>query len=134
GGTHAEGARKVAGGEDHAAATGMADDHRLARDLRAVSLLDGGVEGVAVDVGDAKALDLGMGNDAPAATARAARLDAIGDLAAIPAQLARCRRACDLHDSRACHRGSAEERSPAGIFANRPHWRRPLPDLCVADA
>ena len=46
---HAEGARDVAGGRDHAALA-AADDQRLVGQGRVVALLDGGVEGVAIDV------------------------------------------------------------------------------------
>ena len=51
-GMHAETAHLVAGGGDDAAPAGAADDHRLARELRAVVLLDGRVERVHVDVQD----------------------------------------------------------------------------------
>ena len=85
----AEGAGHVAGRDDDAASAGMADDQRLAGELRPVALLDGGIEGIAIDVGDAEALDLRMGEE-PRAAAPAARLGrAVDDLAAIPAQRAR---------------------------------------------
>ena len=47
---HAEGAGDVAGRRHHAALA-AADDHRLVGDLRIVALLDGGIERVAIDVG-----------------------------------------------------------------------------------
>ena len=49
---HAESADLVARGGDHAAPARAADDHRLARELRPVVLLDGRVERVHVDVQD----------------------------------------------------------------------------------
>ena len=49
---HAETAHLVARGGDDAAPAGAADDHGLARELRAVVLLDGRVERVHVDVQD----------------------------------------------------------------------------------
>ena len=51
-GMHAEAADLVARGGDHAAPAGAADDHRLARELGPVVLLDGRVERVHVDVQD----------------------------------------------------------------------------------
>ena len=51
---HAEGARDVAGGQ-HDAALAAADDHRLVGERGIVALLDGGVEGVAIDMGDRRA-------------------------------------------------------------------------------
>src|SRR5262249_53926677 len=59
GGAHAERARDVAGGE-HDAALAAADDHRLVGERRIVAFLDGGVEGVAIDVGDRQRVDLRM--------------------------------------------------------------------------
>ena len=54
GGATAEFPRDVAGGGDHAAAPGVADDQRLLCQLRPIALLDRGVERIAVDVRDAK--------------------------------------------------------------------------------
>ena len=48
---HAIGAGDVAGGGDHAALA-AADDHRLVGERGIVALLDGGEEGVAIDMGD----------------------------------------------------------------------------------
>ena len=48
----AELARLVARGRHHGARPGAGDDHRLAGQLRAAQQLDGGVERVAVEVGD----------------------------------------------------------------------------------
>ena len=48
---HAVGAREVAAGGDHAPVA-AADDHRDVAQFRAVAFLDGGVEGVAADMGD----------------------------------------------------------------------------------
>ena len=72
---HAEGARHVAGRDDDAASARMTDDQRLAGELRPVALLDGGIEGIAIDVGDAEALDLRM-RQKPRAAASAARFGA----------------------------------------------------------
>ena len=62
----------VAGGADDAAGA-AADDHRQAREFRAVALLDAGEEGVAVDVGDGEVEQVGMRDD-PAGAAERARL------------------------------------------------------------
>ena len=51
---HAVGARDVAGGRDHAALA-AADDDRLVGERGIVALFDGGVERVAIDMGDASA-------------------------------------------------------------------------------
>ena len=52
---HAEGAGDVAGRRDHAALA-AADDDRPVGDLRIVALFDGGVERVAIDMGERRAL------------------------------------------------------------------------------
>ena len=49
---HAESARDIAGGRDDAAPSAAADDQRLVGERRVVALLDRGVEGVAIDMGD----------------------------------------------------------------------------------
>ena len=49
---HAEAAHLIARGGDNAAPAGPADDHRLARKLRPVVLLDRRIERVHVDVQD----------------------------------------------------------------------------------
>jgi hypothetical protein len=56
---HAEGAGDVAGRGDHAASA-AADDHRLGGERWIVALLDRGIEGVAVDVGDGETVELGV--------------------------------------------------------------------------
>ncbi len=72
---HAVDARDVAGGRDDAAFP-AADDHRPVAQLRPVALLDRGVEGVAVDMGERQAIELAMAREprAPAAVAAPAGL------------------------------------------------------------
>ena len=84
------GAMTVACGQSSSAWNiGMADDQRLAGELRPVALLDGGIEGIAIDMGDAEALDLRM-RQKPRAAASAARFGGAGDdFTAIPAQRTR---------------------------------------------
>ncbi len=82
----AELAGDVAGRRHHAASAGVADDDRLLGQLGPVALLDGGVEGVAVDVGDAERGDLGVGDEALAGARGADRRRGGDDLAAIAAQ------------------------------------------------
>ncbi|MNR00887.1 hypothetical protein D3C85_1166750 [compost metagenome] len=65
--------RHVTGGRDHAALA-AADDHRLVAQLRPVALLDRGVEGVAVQVGDCQVGQFIM-SDHPARGARRTPLD-----------------------------------------------------------
>ena len=55
-----ESAGDVAGRGDHAALA-AADDHRLGGKRRIVAFLDRGVEGVAIDMGDGKAVEFGDG-------------------------------------------------------------------------
>src|SRR5262249_31372172 len=69
---HAEGAGDVAAGE-HDAAPASADDHRLVGKRRVVALLDGGVEGVAVDVRDRQRVELRVADEPGRAAAGAAR-------------------------------------------------------------
>ncbi len=57
GGAHAERARDVAGGGDHAAPP-AADDHRTVAERWIIALLDGGVERIAVDMGDRQPREL----------------------------------------------------------------------------
>ena len=68
----AVGARHVAAGRDHAAFA-AADDHRLVDQRRIVALFDGGVEGVAIDMRDGQALELGMAREPWRAAGRTAR-------------------------------------------------------------
>src|SRR3546814_5272053 len=69
---HAIEARHVAGRRDHAAAA-AADDHRLVAQFRAVALLDTGVEGIAIDVGERQAVEVRVPEHAQTAAGRAAR-------------------------------------------------------------
>ena len=62
---HAEGARDVAGGRDHAALA-AADDQRLVGERRVVALLDRGVEGVAIDMRDRRARSIARAGAAAA--------------------------------------------------------------------
>ena len=66
-----ESASDVAG-RGHHAALATADDHWLGRKRRIVAFFDGGVKGVAIDMGDGKAVEFGMAQQA----GRAARLAA----------------------------------------------------------
>jgi len=70
GGAHAADARDVAAGGDDAARA-AADDEGLVAKLRIVALLDGGIEGVAIHVGDGKRVKLGMEEKARPAAGRA---------------------------------------------------------------
>ena len=56
----------IAGGGNDAARSAAADNHRLVAQLRAIALFDAGVEGVAIDMGDGKKLQLVMGDEARA--------------------------------------------------------------------
>ena len=71
---HALDAGDVAGGRDDAAFS-AADDHRLVLQLGIVALLDRRIEGVAVDMGEMQAAELGMPNQPRAAAGLAARRD-----------------------------------------------------------
>ena len=62
----------VAAGRDDAAFS-PADDHRLVGKARVVALLDRGVEGVAIDMGDGKRAEFRVGRDARAAAGAATR-------------------------------------------------------------
>ena len=66
---HAVGAGDIAGGGDDAAPA-AADDHRLGGKRRIVALFDGGVEGVAVDMGDRKLCEFVVAHDARRAADR----------------------------------------------------------------
>ena len=55
--------RRVAAGGDHAPVA-ASDDHRDVAQFRTVAFLDGGVEGVAVDMGDGEAVEFLMPQDA----------------------------------------------------------------------
>src|SRR5437868_5383450 len=128
---HAEGASHIAGRDDNTASARMADDQRLAGELRPVALLDGGVEGIAIDVGDTEALDLHM-RQQPRAAAPDAHFGGAGDdFTAIPAQRTR-------HGSRsigivfpAFHAASADASYPgAALSRHARHGQRPI--LCTA--
>jgi hypothetical protein len=69
---HAEGARHIAGGGDHAAPA-AADDQRFVVQRRIVPLLDRRIEGVAVDMRDRKRIEVGMTDDARRGAGAAAR-------------------------------------------------------------
>jgi hypothetical protein len=71
GAAHAIQPRDVAGGGDDAAYP-AADDDRPGGKFGPVTLLDAGVEGVAVDVGDGQREQLGMADDAGAVAGGAA--------------------------------------------------------------
>jgi hypothetical protein len=73
---HAERSRNIAGGGDDAAPP-SADDHRLVHQLGAVSLLDRGVERIAIDVGGCQAEQLGMSDEPWSAAIRTSLLPAI---------------------------------------------------------
>ena len=68
---------------------GMADDQRRANKLRSIALLHRGIEGVAVDVGDAEGVDLRVGEEPCAAAPPAGLGPPVDDAAAIPAQVTR---------------------------------------------
>ena len=78
---HAKGSGDVTAGGDHAARPRAADDQRLVVEARIVALLDRGVEGVAVDMGDGEA-----GGVVKIDRARRAAMRASGCTAGIPAQ------------------------------------------------
>ena len=67
----AEGAGDVAAGGDDAAAPAAADDDRLVGEGRVVALLDRGVEGVAVDMGDRQVVGMARAQDARRPAVRA---------------------------------------------------------------
>ncbi len=68
---HPVGAGDVAGGGDDAAVA-AADDQRLVAQCRIVALLDRRIEGVAVDMGNGEARELGMAHEARRAAGGAA--------------------------------------------------------------
>ncbi len=70
---HAEPARDIARGQNHAAQA-AADDHRPVGQFRPVALLDAGIERVAIDMRDGEKRELGMIDDAGRAAPGAARL------------------------------------------------------------
>jgi len=80
-GVQAVRARDVAARRDHPALA-AADHHRLVDQLGAVALLDRGVEGVAVDVGDPEVVQLDMVN-APRRAAGGAPAQPVGRAAAV---------------------------------------------------
>ena len=63
---------EIAGGGDHAALAAADDDRHVAQG-RVVALFHGGVEGVAVDMGDMQRVEFGVAGKARAAAMRAAR-------------------------------------------------------------
>ena len=63
GGAHAVEARHIAAGGDHAALA-AADDHRQVGEPGIVALLDAGIEGVAVDMGDRQRIQFRMAGHA----------------------------------------------------------------------
>src|SRR5262249_21724880 len=67
----ADRARDVAGGK-HDTALASTHDHGLVGEREIVALLDGGIEGIAIDVGNGQRVDLGMAQQARRAAARAA--------------------------------------------------------------
>src|SRR5581483_1123219 len=69
--SHAVGPRHIAGGGDDAALA-AADNHRFIGNRRVIAFLDGGVEGVAIDMRDGERPDLAVAQQARRATARAA--------------------------------------------------------------
>ena len=70
-GARAVTARDVAAGGDDAAAAWMANNQGLVGERGIVTLFDGGVEGVAIDMGDGEGIQLGMADDAAVAAGRA---------------------------------------------------------------
>jgi hypothetical protein len=64
----------------------MSDDECLTGKLRPVAFFDGGIECVAVDVGNAEAFQFGMGDEPSRPAAHAPSTDHVPDLAAAPAQ------------------------------------------------
>src|SRR5262249_58341998 len=83
---NAEAAGDVAGRHNHAASTGVPDDQRLAGELRAVALFDRGIEGVAVDVGNAELFEFRVGDEVAATALPADPLADVADPATGPAQ------------------------------------------------
>jgi hypothetical protein len=75
---HAEGARDIAGGGDHAAMA-AADDHRLVAQRGIVALLDRRIEGVAIHMGDGEPHQLGVPHE-PRRPAGGAARAAFGDI------------------------------------------------------
>ena len=84
---HAVSPRDVAGGR-HYAALAAANDHRLVGQIRIVALLDGGVERVAVDVGDGELRQLAVADEAGGATGPATLCGDIEVAQAIAAEAA----------------------------------------------
>ena len=82
---HAVGAGDVAAGGDHAPVA-AAHDHRAVAKLRAVALLDRGVEGVAVEMGDGEIVKLGVAQEARRPAGRAGAGGAERPVAAVAAQ------------------------------------------------
>ena len=69
---HAADAGDIAGGGDHAALS-AADDDRLVLERRIVALFDRRIEGVAVEMGDRQAVQLGVADEARTAARHATR-------------------------------------------------------------
>ena len=86
GGLHAKGSRDVAACRDDATLSAAHDD-RLVGEGRVVPLFDGGIEGVAIDVGDRQAFEFVVLYHARAATGwTAARCRRSDNAEAVPAQ------------------------------------------------
>ena len=85
GGAHAVGPGDIAAGGDHAPVA-PADDHGAVAQLRPVALLDGGVEGVAVEMGDGEAVKLRVAQDARRPAGRAGAGTGVRPMAAIAAE------------------------------------------------
>ena len=73
GGLHAADARHVTG-RGHDAARAASDDDRLVGQFRPVALLDGSIEGIAIDMGDCKFMQAGMADHPRRTTRRTAML------------------------------------------------------------
>ena len=82
---HAAGARQVALGCDHPPVV-PADDDRPVAQLRTVALLDGGVERVAVKVGNGEIVEFWMSHDPRRAAAWAGIEDGVGPAPAVTTQ------------------------------------------------
>jgi hypothetical protein len=75
----------IAGGRHHAAPAAT-DDHGLVGKRGVVALLDGSIEGVAVEMGDGQRVELGMGNQARAAAMPSTRRRRRGAAEAVEAE------------------------------------------------
>src|SRR5262249_54657765 len=128
---NAEAAGDVAGRHNHAASTGVPDDQRLAGELRAVALFDRGVEGVAVDVGNAEPFEFGVGDEPPAPASPAHPVTDVSNPATAPAQGALVILRFVPRHAQRCHEPPLEARrrwllSPAEVAGNLPFARAGL--------